>query len=98
MNQFPAHLIVCAIGLIQLLVSSAEAATGNLFASTGAEVRQFSQTGEDLGTFAKSGLQAPTGIKFDGSGNLYVADARLNIIRKFSPTGEDLGIFANTGL
>ena len=40
----------------------------------------------------------PSGIAFDGSGNLYAVNQSTNTVEKFSPTGVDLGVFASTGL
>jgi DNA-binding beta-propeller fold protein YncE len=57
-------------------------------------IREFLPTGQDLGTFASTGLTFPAGLAFDGFGNLYVANEGSNTIRRFSPTGQDLGDFA----
>jgi DNA-binding beta-propeller fold protein YncE len=61
-------------------------------------IREFSPSGEDLGYFATTGLNGPTGLAFDKDGNLYVSNINGNTIREFSPTGVDLGNFATTGL
>jgi parallel beta-helix repeat protein len=61
-------------------------------------IEKFDAAGDDLGTFANSGLNNPIGLAFDPSGNLYAANSGDSTIEKFSPTGVDLGVFANTGL
>ena len=55
------------------------------------------RTGADLGTFASSGLNAPTGLAFDVAGNLYVANSGDNTIRVFTTNGIG-SVFASTGL
>jgi sugar lactone lactonase YvrE len=47
--------------------------------------------------FASSGLNGPSGLAFDASGNLYVASYNNSIIMKFSPQGVGTA-FASTGL
>jgi glucose/arabinose dehydrogenase len=42
--------------------------------------------GGTVSTFA-SGFDGPSGLAFDGSGNLYVANALSNLIDRVSPTG-----------
>jgi DNA-binding beta-propeller fold protein YncE len=60
---------------------------------------RYSTSGDDLGTFASSGLSASFfGIAFDTFGNLYVANYAEGNIHRFSPAGDDLGVFASTGL
>ena len=61
-------------------------------------IRRFSRGGNDLGDFATTGLNGPTGLAIDKHGNVYVSNIDGNTIREFSPTGDDLGDFATTGL
>src|SRR5262245_59789505 len=85
---------------IVLCLAVAPAAAQNLFVANqgGTTIREFSPEGVDLGDFATTGLNGPTGLAFDRKGNLYVSNIVGNTIRAFSPTGEDLGDFASTGL
>lgn len=61
-----------------------------------------STTGTNLGVFGSTVLNEPTGLAFDGSGNLYVANNGNNTIVKFNSSGGILStnssVFANTGL
>lgn len=43
--------------------------------------------GGDGGSAISAGLNEPTGINFDGDGNLYIADSGNNRIRKVTPSG-----------
>jgi len=61
-------------------------------------IRRFSRSGDDLGDFATTGLNGPTGLAVDKHGNVFVSNIDGNTIREFSPTGDDLGDFATTGL
>ena len=47
--------------------------------------------------FASTGLSTPTGLAFDASDNLYVANFGNSTIAKFTPGGVG-SVFANTGL
>jgi len=47
--------------------------------------------------FASTGLNAPTGLAFDGAGNLYAANYGNNTIERFTPGGVG-SVFASTGL
>ena len=47
--------------------------------------------------FASTGLNNPIGLAFDGSGNLYAANANSGTIERFTPGGA-ASVFANTGL
>jgi sugar lactone lactonase YvrE len=86
--------------------------SGNLYASNDVGdpyglIEKFSPRGTDLGAFASTGLDVPTGMAFDSSGNLYVANADYYFgpygdqlaatIHKFGPSGSDLGVFASFG-
>ncbi len=75
-------------------------ADANLFVAnqTTNTIREFSPTGADLGNFATTGLNGPTGLAFDKRGNLYASNINGDTIRRFSPTGQDLGNFATTGM
>ena len=88
------------IFLILFCLAIAPAQAQNLFVANqaGNTIGEFSPSGVDLGDFATTGLNGPTGLAFDKEGNLYVSNITGNTIRKFSPTGEDLGDFATTGL
>ena len=55
------------------------------FDSTGSYVQTVGASGSDPGRF-----NAPRGIGFDASGNLYVADAGNDRIQKFAPNGQFL--------
>lgn len=73
---------------------------GELFVSElfSNRIRHFSSTGQDLGVFAASGLSNPSGLAFDGDGNLYVLNnnnGANGYVREFSSTGVDLGIVAS---
>ena len=94
--------------LTVLCLATAPAQAQNLFATGQTQdlfvanqstntIREFSPTGVDLGYFATTGLNGPTGLAFDKR-NLYVSNINGNTIREFSPTGVDLGDFATTGL
>ena len=98
---------VSVLGALSLAVAPTQAeelfplpSTGNLFVAnqTANTIHEFSPTGVDLGTFASTGLNGPTGLAFDQAGNLYVSNINGNTIREFSPSGADLGNFATTGL
>jgi hypothetical protein len=52
----------------------------------------------DLGSFASTGLNGPTGLAFDPAEDLYVTNYLSNTVETFSPTGADLGTFASTGM
>ena len=54
-------------------------------------------TGGDLGAFASTDLHGTSGLAFDSSGNLYVANPDNNTIAKFTPSGVG-SIFASTNL
>jgi MYXO-CTERM domain-containing protein len=53
--------------------------------------------GSVASTFASTGLSNPTGLAFDGSGNLYAANFGNNTIEEFTPGGV-ASTFASTGL
>lgn len=74
-------------------------AAGNLYVSSfsGASVRKFSPSGEDMGLFISSNLLGPTNIWFDGAGNLNVSDWSGTAIRQFDASGVFVGNFI-TGL
>lgn len=60
--------------------------------------RYRSTDGMWLGTFASgTGLNGPTSIIFDGSGNGYVGNFNDSSVAKYSPTGTFLGYFVNPG-
>ena len=90
---------VRGLALILLLLAvlgPGVAQSDTLLVSTGSNtILEFSLTGQDLGTFASTGLSNPLGLALDRSGNLYVANVGSSTIRKFSPTGQDLGLFAS---
>ena len=93
------HLMIGSL-FIWLSLAGAPAWAEFLFVANqgGNTIREFSPAGVDLGNFATTGLQGPTALAFDASGNLYVSNRAGNTIREFSPTGQDLGTFAMTGL
>ena len=102
-----AFLVLSLLTALSLAVAPAQAQnlfaaaqTQNLFVAnqTTNTIREFSPSGEDLGYFATTGLNGPTGLAFDKRGNLYVSNINGNTIREFSPSGDDLGYFATTGL
>ena len=105
-----ASLAVIVLGLLTTVSAAIEPAHGQgrstsaqiptlLVANqTANTIREFSPTGKDLGDFASTGLNGPTGLAVDKHGNLYVSNIDGNTIREFSPTGRDLGDFASTGL
>jgi hypothetical protein len=73
-------------------ISMAWDAAGNLYISSfngGAKgyVRKFDTNGNDMGLFISSGLQGPTNIWFDGSGNMLVNDWQVGEIKKFDQNG-----------
>jgi len=53
--------------------------------------------GGDGGPAIAAGLSAPSGLAFDATGNLYIADSRNNCIRKVSATGGTIATFAGNG-
>jgi sugar lactone lactonase YvrE len=65
-------------------------------------LRYDSVTGSNLGTFASTGLDHPTGLAFDSAGNLYVANSGNDTIEKFTASGGILSttgsVFASTGV
>ncbi len=95
-------LLLLAAGTAQthagLLVPAAPNASLYVSNYSGNSIEKYSSTGTDLGVFANTALNGPSGLAFDQSGNLYAANLAGNSIEKFSSTGTDLGIFANTGL
>lgn len=85
---------------LQVPFGLAIAATGDLYISElfTNQIRHFSATGQDLGVFASTGLINPSGLAFDGDGNLYVvngANGANGYVSKFSSTGANLGIVAS---
>ena len=66
---------------------------GNQVGDTSAKVLGFDLSGTQ--TAAISGFTTPTGLAFDSSGNLYVADFATGQINKFSSSGASLGAFAS---
>ena len=93
-------LVALCLAIVPARAQDLVAQTGDLFVAnqTINTIREFSPTGHDLGNFATTGLNGPTGLAFDKRGNLYVSNINGNTIRRFSPTGQDLGDFATTGL
>ena len=91
------HAVALVLGLlIAICVAAAPARAhdlrgcthaNNLFVAdqTANTIREFSPNGVDLGNFATTGLNGPTGLAFDKHGNLYVSNINANTIRKFSP-------------
>ena len=71
-------------------------------------IRKFdSASGADLGLFASTGLNQPTGLAFDNAGNLFVSNYGNNRIMKYTPGGigsifatypTDPNLFAPQGL
>ena len=61
------------------------ATSGDLFVANQAAntIEEFSANGDDLGVFASSGLNGPTGLAFDKRGNLYVSNINANTIREY---------------
>src|SRR5207248_760238 len=104
MHEWPL-LRAAATGLASIFISATAHAglyspagpNANLYVSNynGDTIEKYSSTGIDLGMFANTGLNNPTGLAFDSAGNLYAANRDTNRIEKFSPTGS---VFANTGL
>ena len=87
-------------------------AAGNLFISQGSQIRKVDATtgiittiaggatagfGGDNGPAGAALLNAVSGIAFDGSGNLYIADAGNNRIRKIAAGSGVITTFAGTG-
>src|SRR5262245_58261664 len=100
-----AGLVVLALTLLSVLCPAVAPArehsrAARLFVANqdANTIREFSSSGQDLGLFATTGLNGPTGLAFDRRGDLYVSNINANTIRRFSPTGEDLGNFATSGL
>lgn len=60
-------------------------------------IHKFSSTGADLGVFA-TGVNGPTGMAFDGSGNLYVTSFNASTVLELSPTGTLLQTLTSPGL
>ena len=58
---------------VVLGLAVAQAQERNLFVANqgGNTIREFSPSGVDLGDFATTGLNGPTGLAFDRSGNLF---------------------------
>jgi DNA-binding beta-propeller fold protein YncE len=68
----------------------------SLSASVGfGEIRRFTPSGS--ATPFKTGLTFPTGLAFDGAGNLFVATYSENTIRKLTPSGV-MSVFATVGV
>ena len=61
-------------------------------------IEKFDASGNDLGTFASSGLNNPYDLAFDFTGNLYAANFISNTVEKFDSAGNDLGAFASSNL
>ena len=85
--------MVCSI--ILLAIAAPLPAADMLYVSLGNNtIVSFDTTGNDgatiaatMSTFANTNLNNPQGLKFDSSGNLYVANAADNTISKFNASG-----------
>jgi len=71
--------------LLSFLLLTHSACADNIYVSVGV-ILKFDSNGNES-TFANSGLDIPEGLAFDGSGNLYVANAGNNTIEEFNATG-----------
>jgi PEP-CTERM motif/NHL repeat len=61
------------------------------------KVEEYDSSGNDLGTFIGSGLNGPTALAFDSSGNLFVANYGNNTVGEFGQSGNLIQTFS-TGL
>ena len=62
-------------------------------------IHEYSSTGQDLGTFASTGLFRPSALAFGSDGTLYVANESTNgTVGHYSASGQFLGLFATTGM
>lgn len=90
-NFIPLQTLVTASVLaIGLLAAAAPATAGIVYVSNWSlnNVEKYDlATGTDLGVFATTGLNQPTGLALDRAGNLYVANRGNHTIQKFSPDG-----------
>ncbi len=61
--------------------------SGNLYVAKFGDntIEEFSQTGNDIGTFANTGLSGPTSMAFDSAGNLYATNQGGNTVGKNLP-------------
>lgn len=50
----------------------------------------------DGGPAVNASFKTPSGMAFDGAGNLYIADGDANVVRKINPAG-NISTFAGTG-
>jgi sugar lactone lactonase YvrE len=92
------QLIVAIGGLITLLsAGNLLAAAGDLYVanSNGGNILKVNS---GLKTVFASGLTDPTSVAFDGSGNLFVADASTHMIFKFAPNGTRSTFASNLGV
>jgi DNA-binding beta-propeller fold protein YncE len=81
------------------LVGLAFDSQGNLYAANHGNntIHRYSSTGADLGIFANSGLNIPTGVAFDSQGRLVVCNYGDGSVSIYSATGELLS-HVKTGL
>ncbi len=88
--NFPSH--VCCDNE-RLLVSDSGNFRVQLLDLDGGPIRVFGQKGDAAGDFA-----LPKGVGFDSEGNIYVVDARFEIIQVFDDSGRLLLAFGQEGL
>ena len=97
-NTVLRQLIVTVTGLTMTLFAiNVSAAPGDLYVgnSTGGTVLKVNPV---LKTIFASGLTDPTGLAFDASGNLFVADASSHMIFKITPNGTRTTFASNLGV
>ena len=88
---------VFSLGLIALvcfLFSSTRAPADDIYVATSSGIEKFDSSGNES-LFANI---VGSGLAFDSSGYLYVANGNNNTIEKFDSSGTDLGVFADSGL
>jgi len=81
--------------LLILILFAVQASRGqHIFLAVANEIQEFLPDGES--SVFETGLSAPTGLAFDGNGNLFVADYGINSVLEFYQGGGSAFYASNT--